>query len=108
MKLRKFDDHLHEKLRDPDYAVAYLEAAWEEGGSDEFLYALRDVAIANGGVQQIAQRTGHGRESLYKSLSKEGNPRIKTLDDVLHSMGMRIAIARSTYTGARASPEVRR
>jgi len=94
MKLSKFEDDLHEKLHDADFAVAYLEAALEDGGTDEFLYALRDVAIANGGVHQIAQKSRHGRESLYKSLSKQGNPRIKTLDDVLHTMGMRISVAR--------------
>lgn len=94
MQLSRFDDHLYENLRDADFAVAYLEAALEDGGTDEFLYALRDVAIANGGVQEVAQKSHHGRESLYKSLSKEGNPRVRTLDDVLRAMGMRLSVAR--------------
>ncbi|MDR3710570.1 MAG: putative addiction module antidote protein [Capsulimonadaceae bacterium] len=94
MKFSKFEDRLHEKLRDDDYVVAYLEAALENGGVDEFLYALREVAIANGGVSEIAAKSRHGRESLYKSLSRDGNPRIKTLDDILHTMGLRIAVTR--------------
>ena len=94
MRLRKFDDYLYEKLRDPEYAVAYMETALEDGGVEEFLYALRKVAIAQGGVQKVAQESRHGRESLYKALSREGNPRIKTLDNILHSMGMRIAVTR--------------
>jgi probable addiction module antidote protein len=65
---------------------------------DEFLYALRDVAIAHGGMQEIAEKSHHGRESLYKALSKEGNPRIKTLNDILHAMGMRIAVTRERAT----------
>lgn len=95
MKLRKFDDYLYEKLRDPEYAIAYVETALEDGGVEDFLYALRKVAVAQeGGMQQVADGSRRGRESLYKSLSKQGNPRIKTLDDILHALGMRIAVAR--------------
>ena len=98
MKLRKFEEHLHEKLSDSDFAVAYVEAALEEGGIEEFLYALREVAIAQGGLQKVAVESQRGRESLYKSLSKQGNPRIKTLDDILHTLGMRIAVTRTEAT----------
>ena len=94
MKLQKFDDYLYEKLRDADYAAAYIETALEDGGVEDFLYALRKVAVAQGGFQKIAKESHHGRESLYKSLSKEGNPRIKTLADVLSVMGMRLAVTR--------------
>lgn len=94
MKLRKFDDYLHEKLRDPEYAIVYVETALEDGGIEEFLYALRQVAAAQGGIQKLAEESRHGRESLYKSLSKQGNPHIKTLDDILHALGLRIAVAR--------------
>jgi hypothetical protein len=45
MRLRKLEDHLCEKLRDPEYAAAYLDAA-KENGWDEFLCAMRDVATA--------------------------------------------------------------
>jgi len=94
VELRKFDDYLYEKLRDPEYAVAYMETALEDGGIADFLCALRKVAIAQGGVQKVAEESRHGRESLYKSLSKQGNPRIKTLDDVLRALGMRLAVTR--------------
>ena len=93
MKLRKFEDHLHERLRETSYAAAYVETALEEGGVEEFLYALREVAIAQGGIQKVAADSRLGRESLYKSLSKQGNPRLKTVDSVLRSLGLRIAIA---------------
>ena len=96
MKLRKFDDYLSEKLCDTEYALAYLEAALEDGGVEEFLYALRKVTVAQGWVQKVAEDSQHGRESLYKSLSKQGNPRIKTLEDVLNALGMRISVARAS------------
>jgi probable addiction module antidote protein len=94
LKLRKFDDYLYEKLRDPEHAIVYLETALEDGGIEDFLYALQEVAVAQGGVQKVAEESQRGRESLYKSLSKQGNPRIKTLNDILHALGMRIAVAR--------------
>jgi probable addiction module antidote protein len=101
MELRKFEDFLHERLRDPEYAAGFAATALEDGGIEDFLYAVREVAIAQGGIKQVAAKTKRGRESLYKSLSKGGNPRIKTLDDILHSLGMRIAVTRADSNGAR-------
>ncbi len=92
MRLGKFDDHLYERLRDPEYAVAYLEAAMEDG-IEEFLYALREIACAQeGGIQHVAEQAKLGRESMYKSLSKRGNPRIKTLDSILNAVGFQLCI----------------
>jgi probable addiction module antidote protein len=64
----------------------------EDGGVEEFLYALREVAIAQGGIQNVAVDSQFGRESLYKSLLRQGNPRLKTVDSVLRLRGLRIAI----------------
>ena len=100
MKLYKFDDHLHEMLRDPEFAVVYVQTALEDGGVEDFLYALRKVAIAQGGVQKMAEESHHEHESLYKSLSKESNPRIKTLADILSVMGMRLAVTRTDAMSA--------
>jgi len=99
MKLQKFEDHLHEMLQDSEFAVTYVQTALEDG-IEEFLYALREVAIAQGGVQKVAEESRRGRESLYKSLSKEGNPRIKTLADVLSVLGMSLAVTRTEPTPA--------
>jgi len=95
MKLRKFEDHLHEMLRDPEFAAAYLEAAMEDC-IEEFLYALRDVACAQeGGLQHVAEQANLGRESMYKSLSKQGNPRIKTLESILDAVGLELSVSKS-------------
>lgn len=94
MRLRKFEDHLYEKLREPEYAVEYLVAASEDG-IEEFLHALREIACAQeGGIKRIAEQAGLGRESIYKSLSKQGNPHIKTLGSILEAMGMRFCVTR--------------
>ncbi len=94
MKLHKFDDYLHEKLCNNEFAAVYLEVALEDDGVEELLYALRGVAIAQGGVRRVAEASQKGRESLYKSLSRQGNPRVKTLDDILRALGMRLSVTR--------------
>ena len=69
-----YETGLHERLKDPSYAMEYLQAALEddeEGADAVFLLALRDVAQANH-MTYIAEATGLNRESLYKMLSPIG------------------------------------
>lgn len=87
-----------ELLRDdPAFADDYLRAAMEqadqEGGREVLLSALRHVAEAQG-MAQVAERAGIQRESLYRALSPNGNPTLKTLVAVLGAAGLRLAITR--------------
>lgn len=94
MRLKKFEDHLYEKLRDQDYAIEYLKAASEDG-IEEFLHAVKEVASAQeGGITSVAKQAGLGRESMYKSLSKRGNPHIRTLDSILSAIGMEFCVTK--------------
>ena len=43
-------------------------------------------------MAQVADRAGVGRESLYKSLSAEGNPRFSTIVDVLDALGFKLVV----------------
>ncbi len=95
MKLKDFNETFAVELRDPQFAATYLEYALEDGGVETFLVALRNVAKAQGGMTQIAQATALGRESLYKTLSEQGNPEFKTLQAVLGALGMRFSITRA-------------
>ena len=93
---RDFKDYHIEKLRDPEEARLYLDIALEEyeedGNTEAFLIALRDVAEAQGGVTKLAEQTNLNRPNLYKVLSEEGNPRLKTLGTVLHELGFRLSV----------------
>ncbi len=95
-KTRDFEEWLIESLKDHDAAVAYLNAALEESmkGDAEsqavFLLALRDVAEAQGGITKIAKKAQLGRESLYKTLSSNGNPSLSTLTALAHAMGLEL------------------
>ena len=41
----------------------------------------------------VAQETGLGRESLYKSLSTDGNPEFATVLKVVRALGLRLQAA---------------
>lgn len=79
-------------LRDPENAAAYIEAALDEGDSGDLLHALRNVAEARGGIAHIAERTGLNRETLYRTLSKRGNPQLKSLAAILDATGLRLSV----------------
>jgi probable addiction module antidote protein len=79
-------------LKSDEEMAAYLDAALEEGDAALFAAALGDVARAKG-MGDIAGTTGLGRESLYKSLSANGNPELATVLKVLASLGLRLHTA---------------
>lgn len=64
----------------------------EDGDARAVPIALRTVAEALGGMTALARRTGLSRESLYRTLSKDGNPRLDTLAAVLDTFGLRLTV----------------
>jgi len=97
-KTTAYQNDLIEALKDPCEAAAYLNAAMEDGDREMFLLALRNVAEANGGVGAVAAKADLSRENLYRMLSKRGNPEIKSLFNLLHSMGLRLAVEAEPHT----------
>jgi probable addiction module antidote protein len=87
IRTRKWDAAEHLKT-DADMA-AYLEAALEDGDPALVAAALGDIARAKG-MSGIARQTGLGRESLYKALSRDGNPEISTVLKVVRALGLRL------------------
>jgi probable addiction module antidote protein len=78
-----------EHLKTERDMVAYLEAALEDDDPALFTAALGDIARAKG-MTEIARKAGLGRESLYKALSRDGNPEFATILKVVHSLGLRL------------------
>jgi probable addiction module antidote protein len=91
-KSKAYQADLIENLRDVGEAEEYLNAALEEDDPELFLLALRNVAEAQGGVAQLAEKAKLNRESLYKILSERGNPELRSLDALLHALGFRLAV----------------
>lgn len=88
MPKRTRDHHawLVNELKDPATASNYLNEALADS-PQMFLKALRNVGEASV-LSAVARKAGFRRETLYKSLSKHGNPRLKTLDAVLQALGL--------------------
>ncbi len=95
-KYRTFGECLRERLKDSEQASIYLSIAVEEyekdGDTRAFLLALRDVTQAQGGMAKLAKKTKLNRESLYRTLSGNGNPRISTLENILSNLGFCLSI----------------
>ena len=91
MSLKQFD--VVDFLDSDEAMVEYLNVALEEQDPAFFAKALGDVARARG-MTAIAEASGVGRQSLYRALSSDGNPRLETLFRVLETLDLRLAVTR--------------
>ena len=87
-----YQDYLIKSLKDPEEAAGYLNAALEGGDIKVFLLALHNVVQAQGGVSKLAEKTHKSRTSLYKALSKTGNPYLKNTNEILSAIGLHLAV----------------
>jgi probable addiction module antidote protein len=79
-------------LRSDTEVAAYIEAMLEDGDARAVPIALRTVAEAVGGMAALAERTGLSRETLYRTLSERGNPRLDTLAAILAAFDLRLSV----------------
>jgi probable addiction module antidote protein len=91
-RTRSYKDDLLETLADPVEAREYLNAALEDENPEVFLLALQDVIEANRTISELFRTTNRDRESLYRSLSKEGNPQLNSIRSILNQIGFKLAV----------------
>ena len=90
---KSYQEDLLKRLQNPDYAAEYLNAALADEDPSVFLTALKDIADAQGvSVATIARKARLNRESLYRTLSDKGNPRLHTLCLILVTLGLRLSV----------------
>jgi probable addiction module antidote protein len=92
VKTESYRENLLESLRNPEEAAQYLNACLEDDDARVFLLALRDVADARGGIRELSRDAHLNRESLYRMLSKSGNPSLDSLTAVLNACGLRLSV----------------
>jgi probable addiction module antidote protein len=84
MKLTEWD--MADNINSKEEVYAYLEAALAESDLETLFDVVGAIARSKG-MSKIANDIGLNRESLYKSLSREGNPSFSTMTKVLDILG---------------------
>lgn len=91
----KIDELAHydpaETLRDPQSVPFFLTLAFETADAGYIAHAL-GIAARSEGMTDIARRTGLSREALYRSLTENGNPTLRSVLAVLDAMGLSLAV----------------
>ena len=86
-EIRHTADHIDAKGE----VYAYLEAAFEENDSETIFDILGAIARSKG-MTRIAKELNLNRESLYRSLSPDGNPSFSTILKILDSLGFQLKV----------------
>ncbi|MGH9758195.1 MAG: addiction module antidote protein [Candidatus Acidiferrales bacterium] len=81
---------LLDQLADPGVAANYVNAAVSDS-PEMLLEAMRNVAEALR-MAEVAKKAQVNRESLYRSLSCQGNPRLSTFTSVLNALGLQLKV----------------
>ena len=79
-------------LRTDAEIAAYIEEMLMDGDARAVPIALRTVTDAVGGMAALAGKTGLSRETLYRTLSDRGNPRLDTLAAILGAFNLRLSV----------------
>ena len=79
-------------LNSPEEVAQYIESVLEEDDPALLLVALRNVAESQGGIAMMAKNSGLSRESLYRTLSENGNPKISTLISIMKALGLHLSV----------------
>lgn len=92
-RLIDYQEELLKRLISPSEARAYLNAALDDEDPRIFLLALKNVLEAQGGTMAtLAKKSQLNRESLYRTLSRRGNPRLTSIRSLLDAMGLQLTI----------------
>ena len=92
MKSKDYKAELLKRLKDPEYAAGYLADVLEGESQEAFLIAVKNVLDARkANISKFSKKTGLSRQAVYHALSKRGNPRLSTLNQILKAAGLRIS-----------------
>lgn len=80
-----------ETLDGPEAIAVFMADAFETGDASYIAKAIGVVAKARG-MADLARDTGLARQQLYKSLSEDGNPTLKTMLAVTSALGLKIVV----------------
>ena len=88
-------------IRNERELAQYLQELLADGDARVIPSALRTAADVVGGMTALAEKTGLSRETLYRTLSDKGNPRLDTLAAILSAFGLRLSVLPAPKARAR-------
>lgn len=91
-KYRSHDEYLEKALKDPKEAALYLNAAAAEEDPALMVAALAQVVKAHG-VSKTAREVSLSRAGVYKTMSRRGNPELRTFMGILKVSGLRMSFS---------------
>ncbi len=81
----------------PESAQAYIDEAVATGDAAFITESLGVVAKAKG-MSELASQTGLSRETLYRTLSRRGNPNLNTLLSITKALGVSVTVGAQTQS----------
>jgi probable addiction module antidote protein len=85
-----------EHLLTPDDIAGYLNSAMSSGNAAVIADALGICMRANN-FAKLARDTGLNRQTLYRSLSHDGNPELATVLKVVEALGVQLIAVTPTF-----------
>ena len=89
--METYEWDMADNINTEEDVYAYLEAAFEENDPETIFDVIGAIARSKG-MAQIARELNLNRESLYRSLSPDGNPSFNTVLKVLDNLGFRLSV----------------
>lgn len=89
-----YREALVESLRgNEEEQILFLQASLEENWDSPvaLLLCLQTIAEARG-FKNLAEEAGLSRESLYRTLSVDGNPKLDTVFKIIHALGLKLTV----------------
>ncbi len=85
-----FKDYLLKDLTQPEFAKGYLEAALQdfdrEGNIEILLLSMKDIAEAQGGIEELVAWTNLSPQALTYLLSPEHPPQLDKVLEILSTV----------------------
>jgi DNA-binding phage protein len=87
------DEVVAEMLRtDPEFRAVMTNGIMADGDVADLLIFLRQLVLADGGMNVSAERSGHNETALYRTITAQGNPSMKTFARLLESLNLRMIV----------------
>lgn len=91
MKVTFTTFNILDHLQTEEEMKTYLQICMEEDGIKGLQHALGVIAKAKG-MNEIAQKSGLGRQNLYKALSADSSPKFDTINRVVEALGLKLTV----------------